>query len=102
MAADSLLRRISSRWSGVLLWLAVAALAFVCNTQLLYGRTGYVATAVAVLAFVLALVPVLLVPPPQLPLKQSVVSPNPITPLQCINSLLPPPPQAPLAYKPVL
>ena len=39
-------------------WLAVAALAFVCNTQLLYGRTGYVATAVAVLAFVLALVPV--------------------------------------------
>ncbi|MBP6579820.1 MAG: O-antigen ligase family protein, partial [Acidovorax sp.] len=39
-------------------WLAVAVLAFVCNTQLLYGRTGYVATAVAVLAFVLALVPV--------------------------------------------
>lgn len=39
-------------------WLAVAALAFVCNTQLLYGRTGYVATAVAMLAFVLALVPV--------------------------------------------
>lgn len=28
MAADSLLRRISSRWSGVLLWLAVAALAW--------------------------------------------------------------------------
>jgi hypothetical protein len=28
-------------------WFAVAALAFVCNTQLLYGRTGYVATAVA-------------------------------------------------------
>lgn len=39
-------------------WLAVAVLAFVCNTQLLYGRTGYVATAVAVLAFVLAMVPV--------------------------------------------
>lgn len=42
------------RWA----WLTVAALAFVCNTQLLYGRTGYVATAVAVLAFVLAMVPV--------------------------------------------
>ena len=39
-------------------WLAVAVVAFVCNTQLLYGRTGYVATAVAVLAFVLALAPV--------------------------------------------
>jgi O-antigen ligase len=42
------------RWA----WLAAAALAFVCNTQLLYGRTGYVATAVAVLVFVLAMVPV--------------------------------------------
>lgn len=42
------------RWA----WLAVAVLAFVCNTQLSYGRTGYVSTAVAVVAFVLALVPV--------------------------------------------
>ncbi len=41
------------RWA----WFAVAGLAFVCNTQLSYGRTGYVATAVAVVAFVLALVP---------------------------------------------
>jgi len=42
------------RWA----WMAVAALAFVCNTQLSHGRTGYVATAVAVVTFVLALVPV--------------------------------------------
>ena len=44
----------------------------------------------------LLVVPILLVVPPQLPLKQSVVEPKPMTPLQCINSLLPPPPQEPL------
>ncbi|GAA4424916.1 hypothetical protein GCM10023090_19060 [Acidovorax lacteus] len=41
------------RWA----WWTIAALAFVCNTQLSMGRTGYLATGVALLVFVLAVVP---------------------------------------------
>ena len=41
------------RWA----WFAIAILAFLCNTLLSYGRTGYVATAVAIVVFVLGVVP---------------------------------------------
>ena len=42
-----------NRW----FWAAIALLAFVCNTQLSWGRTGYLSTGVAVLVFFLALTP---------------------------------------------
>lgn len=41
------------RWA----WWGIAVLAFVCNTQLSMGRTGYLATGVALLVYVLAVVP---------------------------------------------
>ncbi|MFT4241774.1 MAG: O-antigen ligase family protein, partial [Acidovorax sp.] len=41
------------RWQRALWWL-VAVLAFVCNTQLSHGRTGYLATGAALVAFTLS------------------------------------------------
>lgn len=48
--------RTSVGWHRAFWWL-IALLAFVCNTQLSWGRTGYISTGVAIIVFAFVLTP---------------------------------------------